>query len=68
VTDQPGLRRLRVVRRDDQQTGRTGFLGVPCELEEWPGMIHQWQLYAAELAEARQALEKVDRFLARQFA
>jgi monoterpene epsilon-lactone hydrolase len=42
--------------------------GVPCELEEWPGMIHQWQLYAAELAEARQALEKVDRFLARHFA
>ncbi len=41
--------------------------GVPCELEEWPGMIHQWQLYAAELAEARQALEKVSQFLSRHF-
>ena len=42
--------------------------GVPCELQEWPGMIHQWQLYAAELAEARQALEKVGQFLSRHFA
>jgi len=37
--------------------------GVAVELREWPGMIHQWHLYAAELDEARQAIAEQGAFL-----
>jgi monoterpene epsilon-lactone hydrolase len=59
----------RDVFRDDARAihACAGRAGVLCEIEEWPGMIHQWQLYAADLAEGRQALEKVNQFLSRHF-
>ncbi len=39
--------------------------GVLVELEEWPGMIHQWHLYAGVLSEAREAISRQAEFLAR---
>ncbi len=37
--------------------------GVPVQLEEWPGMIHQWHMYAAELEEGRRAIEQMAAFI-----
>jgi monoterpene epsilon-lactone hydrolase len=37
--------------------------GVSVEFDEWPGMIHQWHVYANELAEAREAIAQVGAFI-----
>ena len=39
VREQPGLRRLVVVRRDDQQPVRAGLLGRPGQLDRVPGVV-----------------------------
>jgi monoterpene epsilon-lactone hydrolase len=39
--------------------------GVDSELDEWPDMIHQWQLYAAELDEGQRAIERMATFIQR---
>jgi epsilon-lactone hydrolase len=40
--------------------------GVDVELQVWDGMIHVFQMFAAELAEARQAIDSIAEFLDRQ--
>jgi acetyl esterase/lipase len=37
--------------------------GVDVTLEVWPDMIHVWQLFAAVLPEARQAIEHIGAFM-----
>jgi len=37
--------------------------GVDATLEVWPGMIHVWQSFAAILPEARQAIERIGKFV-----
>jgi monoterpene epsilon-lactone hydrolase len=37
--------------------------GVEVTLEVWPGMIHVWQIFASELAEGREAVERIGEFL-----
>jgi acetyl esterase/lipase len=37
--------------------------GVDVDLEVWDGMIHVFQMFAAELPEARQAIDAIARFL-----
>jgi monoterpene epsilon-lactone hydrolase len=44
--------------------GRLGAAAVPVRLEVWPRMIHAWMLWAARLAEGRQALASAGAFLA----
>jgi len=39
--------------------------GVEVSLDEWPGMIHVWHLYASALDEGRQALENLGAFIRR---
>jgi epsilon-lactone hydrolase len=41
--------------------------GVAAELQVWPGMIHVFQQFPAELVDARQAIEAGAQFLAAQF-
>lgn len=42
---------------------RARELGVDCELQEWPDMIHVWQLFAGRLDEGEQAIEAAGRWL-----
>jgi monoterpene epsilon-lactone hydrolase len=42
--------------------------GVPVEFDEWPGMIHQWHVYASELAEARDAISQLGEFIDRRMS
>jgi monoterpene epsilon-lactone hydrolase len=44
---------------------RAKSAGVTAELEIWPGMFHVFQLYAAELPEARDAVARIGAHLAR---
>ena len=37
--------------------------GVDVSLEVWPGMIHVWQIFAAELEEGREAIDRLGEFL-----
>ena len=37
--------------------------GCVAELDVWPRMPHVWQLHAALLPEARQALDRIGRFV-----
>jgi monoterpene epsilon-lactone hydrolase len=37
--------------------------GVDVNLEIWPEMIHVWQLFAAVLPEAQQAIEHIGAFI-----
>ena len=50
---------------DDSQrlTERAKRCGVEVSLEVWPEMIHVWQLFAAILPEARQAIERIGAFI-----
>jgi acetyl esterase/lipase len=41
--------------------------GVDVELQVWEGMIHVFQMFAAELAEARRAIGSIAGFLDKQF-
>jgi monoterpene epsilon-lactone hydrolase len=40
--------------------------GVDVELQVWDGMIHVFQMFAAELAEARRAIDSIAEFLDKQ--
>jgi acetyl esterase/lipase len=40
--------------------------GVDVELQVWDGMIHVFQMFGAELAEARQAIDSIAEFIKRQ--
>jgi acetyl esterase/lipase len=44
---------------------RAEHAGVEVTLEEWPEMIHVWQMFGAGLPEAGQALERIVAFLQR---
>lgn len=44
---------------------RAEAAGVDVTLEVWDGMIHVFQLYAAELPQARQAIDRIGGFLRR---
>jgi acetyl esterase/lipase len=50
---------------DDARTlaRRARDAGVAVEFSEWPGMIHQWHVYASELQSARDAIGAVGRFI-----
>jgi acetyl esterase/lipase len=37
--------------------------GVDVTLEVWPGMIHVWQIFASELEEGREAIERIGAFV-----
>jgi len=39
--------------------------GIDVELQIWDGMIHVFQMFASELAEARQAIDSIAKFLKR---
>jgi acetyl esterase/lipase len=39
--------------------------GIDVELQVWDGMIHVFQMFASELAEARQAIDSIARFINR---
>jgi monoterpene epsilon-lactone hydrolase len=39
--------------------------GVPVEFEIWPGMIHVFQMYTEDLADARRAVTRIGEFLRR---
>lgn len=38
-------------------------VGVPVQLEVWPGMVHVWHLHHSRLAKAREALARLGAFL-----
>ena len=38
--------------------------GSPALLQTWPGMVHVWQIFHHQLPEAREALDRMDAFLA----
>ena len=40
--------------------------GVEVTLDLWPGMIHVFQLFGAELPQARKAIEKLGAYLERK--
>ena len=42
---------------------RSKRYGVDVSLEVWPEMIHVWQLFAAVLPEAQQAIEHIGAFI-----
>jgi acetyl esterase/lipase len=43
---------------------RAAAAGSPARLQTWDHMVHVWQIFHRELAEAREALEEVRKFLA----
>jgi monoterpene epsilon-lactone hydrolase len=45
--------------------GKARAAGVDVELQIWDGMIHVFQMFASELAEARQAIDSIAKFLNR---
>ena len=48
--------------------GRARSCGVEVILEEWPEMIHVWQMFGGALPEADQAVDRIARFLKRHWA
>jgi monoterpene epsilon-lactone hydrolase len=56
------------ILRDDAALMAERMRGAGCaaELEIWPRMPHVWQLYARFLPEARQAVERIGRFITQQ--
>jgi len=52
--------------RDDARryVNRAVAAGSPVQLQTWEHMVHVWQIYYPELAEGRDALEEIRRFLA----
>ena len=51
--------------RDDARryVNRAVAAGSPATLQLWPHMVHVWQLFHPELAQGREALEEIGRFL-----
>lgn len=56
--------------RDDSTlfAARARAAGVEVEVEVWDGMIHVFQQFAAELPQARDAIEQIGRFLRKRLA
>ena len=54
--------------RDDsvRLAERAVAAGVQVALDEWPGMIHVWHLYAAQLREGSDAIDRVGAFVRAQ--
>jgi acetyl esterase/lipase len=52
--------------RDDARryVNRAVAAGSPARLQTWDHMVHAWQIFYPELAEGREALDEVRRFLA----
>jgi epsilon-lactone hydrolase len=52
--------------RDDavRYVSRAVAAGSPVQLQTWDHMVHVWQIYYPDLAEGREALEEIGRFLA----
>ena len=52
--------------RDDARryVNRAAAAGSPVRLQTWDHMVHVWQIFHPELAEGREALEEVRKFLA----
>jgi acetyl esterase/lipase len=52
--------------RDDSRryVNRAIAAGSPVQLQTWDHMVHVWQIFYPELAEGREALEEVRKFLA----
>ena len=42
--------------------------GVDVTLEPWDDMIHVWQIFAALLPEAREAIDRIGEFIRKQIA
>ncbi|WP_281783678.1 alpha/beta hydrolase [Sinimarinibacterium flocculans] len=55
---------------DDARAATAGAqaAGVEVHCDLWPDMIHQWQLYASVLDEAREAIDVLGRFLQERYA
>jgi monoterpene epsilon-lactone hydrolase len=56
-----------VVSDSEDFVVKARLAGARAELQVWPGMIHVFQQFPAELPEAREALEAGGQFLAAQF-
>lgn len=56
-----------VVSDSEAFARRAGAAGAQAELQVWPGMIHVFQQFPAQLAEARDALAQGGRFIAARF-
>jgi epsilon-lactone hydrolase len=52
--------------RDDARryVNRAAAAGSPARLQTWDHMVHVWQIFHPELAEGREALDEIGRFLA----
>jgi acetyl esterase/lipase len=52
--------------RDDARryVNRAVAAGSPAQRQTWGHVVHVWQIYHPELAEGREALEEIRRFLA----
>ena len=52
--------------RDDARryTNRAVAAGSPVRLQTWNQMVHVWQIYHPQLAEGREAIEEIRKFLA----
>jgi monoterpene epsilon-lactone hydrolase len=48
--------------------GRARAAGVDVTLEPWDDMIHVWQIFAALLPEAREAIDRIGEFVRKQIA
>ena len=42
--------------------------GVDVTLEPWEGMIHVWQIFASQLPEAREAIDRIGEFIRKRIA
>lgn len=53
--------------RDDARryVNRAQAAGSPVQLQTWDHVMHVWHIFNPELTEAREALDEIDRFLAR---
>jgi acetyl esterase/lipase len=56
--------------RDDavRYVNRAVAAGSPVQLQTWDHMVHVWQIYYPDLAEGREALEAIGRFLTEEQA
>ena len=56
--------------RDDARryVNRAAAAGSPVRLQTWQRMVHVWQIFHPELAEGRDALEEIRKFLAPHLA
>jgi len=60
-------RRERLLDDSTRLAQRARRAGVDTTLEVWPGMIHVWQIFASELEEGREAVERIGEYLRKRF-